>query len=382
MSVAAELLFWSSIALIGYIFVGYPIALTVIGAMKPRPWRRDAGFHPRVSVVIAAHNESALLLSKIENLLSLDYPEDRLEILVGSDGSTDDTAAQLQTITDARVRTFLFSKRCGKPSVLNALIPKATGEIVVLADVRQRFDRQVLRALTQSFADEQIGAVTGELILGSVRDKEGEGAGLYWRFEKLIRAQECRIDSTMVVTGAIYAIRQHLFEPIACDTICDDLVIPLSIARRGYRVVFEREARAYDALPPTGQEFTRKVRTLAGAFQFFARHHWVFNPRRNRLWWQTMSHKLLRLCIAPLQLIALGANIVLAPASALYSAILVAQALFYAGAMVAVVLPHGWKRPRAVAFPFIFCVLSWATVVGFFRWITRRQQVTWQKAAA
>ena len=380
--IAAELLFWASIALIVYVFVGYPVVLAIVGALRPRPWRRDPAFQPRVSVVIAAHNESERLSKKIENLLALDYPHDRLEILVGSDGSTDSTPSQLQAIADPRVRAFVFLQRRGKPSVLNALIPKAQGEIIVLADVRQTFDTHALRALVQSFADATVGAVTGELILGSGAGGESQGAGLYWRFEKFVRSNECLVDSTMVVTGAFYAMRRNLFAPIAPDAICDDLVIPLNIVRRGYRVVFERDARAYDALPATGQEFKRKVRTLAGAFQFFARHSWVFNPGQNRLWWQTMSHKALRLLIAPLQLAVLGSNIALATSSTFYSATLIAQALFYAGAAVAVVLPQGWKRPRAVAFPYIFCVLSWATVVGFFRWVTRRQAVTWQKAAA
>lgn len=379
---AAELLFWLSIALAGYVFVGYPIALALVGSVRPRPWRRDPEFRPRVSIVIAAHNEAASLGRKIENLLALDYPAELFEILIGSDGSTDKTSALLSAITDERVRAFVFSQRRGKPSVLNALIPRANGEIVVLADVRQTFDAEVLRTLTQSFVDERVGAVTGELILRGPGGDEGEGAGLYWRFEKFIRSQECLVDSTMVVTGAIYAIRRNLFEPIASDTICDDLLIPLGIARRGYRVVFDREARAFDGLPGTGQEFTRKVRTLAGAFQLFARERWVFDPRANRLWWQTMSHKALRLLIAPLQVTALGANIALAPSSAFYTVALIAQAFFYAGAVIALVLPQGWRRPRAVAFPYIFCVLSWATVVGFARWIRRRQAVTWQKAAA
>ena len=382
MNGAAELLFWSSIVLIAYVFAGYPAVLAMIGTVRPRPWHRDPEFRPRVSVVIAAYNEAELLSRKIENLLSLDYPQDRLEILVGSDGSTDATASRLQGVADERVRGFVFPQRRGKPSVLNALIPKATGEIIVLADVRQTFDVRALRALVQSFADVSVGAVTGELILGSSTGGEGQGAGLYWRFEKFIRSRECLVDSTMVVTGAFYAMRRSLFEPMAADTICDDLMIPLTVVRRGYRVVFERGAKAYDALPATGQEFRRKVRTLAGAFQFFARQRWVFSPLRNRLWWQTMSHKVLRLFIAPLQIVLLGTNIALASASTFYSAVLIAQALFYAGAALAVVMPLSWKRPRVVAFPYIFCVLSFATVVGFFRWITRRQAVTWQKAAA
>jgi cellulose synthase/poly-beta-1,6-N-acetylglucosamine synthase-like glycosyltransferase len=375
------LLFWSSIALIAYVFVGYPLVLAVWSALRPRPWRREP-LEPSISVVMAAHNEAASVMPKIENLLSLDYPSDLVEILVGSDGSTDGTADQLLDVSDPRVRVFIFPERRGKPTVLNNLVPKARGEIVVLADVRQKFDAGVLRALMQSFADPEVGAVTGELIL--TRNEAGatvsEGSGVYWQYEKFIRSRECMVDSTIVVTGAIYAIRRTLFESIPADTIVDDLLIPLRIARRGYRVVFERNARAYDSVPATtSQEFMRKVRTLAGAFQLFGRELWVFNPLRNRLWWQTMSHKVLRLLTAPVQLAALAANVALAPGSAFYLFTLLAQILFYAGAIAGCVLPRGWKRPLAVTFPYIFCLLSWATVLGFLRWITHRQTVRWER---
>lgn len=384
MNSSVTLLFWGSIAAVAYVLIGYPLALALWSSLRPRPWRKDA-VEPTVSIVLAAHNEAASIMPKIGNLLSLDYPKDRAEILVGSDGSTDGTTEQLLAVSDARVRVFVFPERRGKPAVLNTLVPKARGEIVVLADVRQEFDLQVLRALTRSFAEPRVGAVTGELILtrNEAGTVVGDGSGVYWRYEKFIRSRECIVDSTIGASGAIYAIRKTLFEPIPADTIVDDVLIPLRIARRGYRIVFDREARAYDAAPATtGQEFARKVRTLAGNFQLFARERWLFNPLRNRLWWQTISHKALRLVVAPLQLAAFAANVALAPTSAFYQLTLLAQMFFYAGALAGCILPRGWKRPLAVTFPYIFCLLSWATVHGFLRWITRRQTVRWEKAAS
>jgi poly-beta-1,6-N-acetyl-D-glucosamine synthase len=383
MHVLIPLLFWASISVIVYVFVGYPLVLALWGAIRPRPWRKHAS-EPSISIVLAAHNEAASIIPKITNLLSLDYPDDRVEILVGSDGSTDGTVEQLLAASDARIRTFIFPERRGKSAVLNTLVPKARGEIVVLADVRQRFAEQALRALTQSFADPQVGVVSGELVLtrngaGSV---VGEGSGSYWEYEKFIRFRESIVDSTIGASGAIYALRRTLFESIPEDTILDDVLIPLRIARRGYRVVFDRQARAYDAASETtGEEFARKVRTLAGNFQMFARERWLLNPLRNRLWWQTISHKALRLLIPPMQLIALVANLILAPASAVYQFTLLSQVLFYAGAIGGCVLPRGWKRPRIVTFPYIVCLLSWATVLGFLRSITGQQTVRWEKAS-
>jgi len=369
------MLFWSAIALIVYVFAGYPLLLTLWGALRPRPWRREPS-EPMISIVMAAHNEAASILSKVRNLLSLDYPSDRMEILIGSDGSTDGTVEALLGVSDPQVRVFVFRERRGKPAILNSLVPNARGEIVVLADVRQTFDPQVLRALTRSFVDPEVGAVTGELLLA-----RNEGSGAYWQYEKFVRSRECIVDSTIVVTGAIYAIRKQLFESIPPDTIVDDLLIPMRIARQGYRVVFERDACAYEVAVTTGQEFTRKVRTLAGAFQLFARERWLLDPLRNRLWWQTVSHKALRLLVAPLQVIAFGANVALATTSAFYQIVLLAHLLFYAGAIAGWILPQHWKKPLAVNFPYTFCLLSWATVRAFLRWITNRQHVTWEKAA-
>jgi biofilm PGA synthesis N-glycosyltransferase PgaC len=378
-----SILFWGSIGLIAYMFIGYPLALLLWSVVRPHR-RRQQPCEPNISIVISAYNEAGSILGKIENLLALDYPAGRMEILVGSDGSIDGTAEQLLTVSDDRLRVFIFSERRGKPAVLNTLVPKADGDIVVLCDVRQKFESGVLRAFARSFADPQVGAVTGKMILTTEGGTSvSGGSGFYWRYETFIRSRESIVDSTIAVTGAIYAIRKTLFEPIPPDTILDDVLIPLRITRHGYRVIVESEARAFDSASASPhQEFTRKVRTLAGNFQLFVRERWLFNPLRNRLWWQIISHKALRLLIAPLQITLAMANVVLLGASPLYKIAMLAQILFYAGAIAGWVLPRGWKKPFVVTLPFFFCLLSWATVLAFLRSITGRQPVTWQKATA
>lgn len=380
----AERLFWASFALLIYVCAGYPLIIATCAALKARQPDGEP-FEPKVSVVIAAHNEIASIKQKTANLLSLDYPADQLEILVGSDGSTDGTLECLQDMSESRVHLFVFPRRQGKPAVLNKLVPEASGEIVVLADVRQQFDPQLLRILVQPFADPHVGAVSGELILRWNPDitAVGEGVGAYWRYEKFIRSRESRIDSTVGATGAVYAIRKSLFEPIAEDTILDDVLIPLRIVRRGYRVLFEPRARAYDTLPATTrEEFTRKVRTLAGNFQLFIRERWLLTPVRNRLWWQTISHKVLRLFMPALQIALFATNVALAWDARFYQLALVGQLLFYGGASIGWALHYTHRKFWPVTFPFTFCLLSWATVVGFLRWITGHQAVRWEKAAS
>lgn len=376
-------LFWLSLAVIFYTFAGYPLALAIVSAIRPRPWLQQP-CEPFISIVISAYNEADRIGAKVRNLLALDYPDDRLEILIGSDGSTDSTAEQLLAISDRHVRSFIFTQRRGKPAVLNALLPEARGEIVVLCDVRQKFEPTALHAFARSFADPAVGAVSGEVTMAPAETTAvTEGTGFYWRYETFIRSRESRIDSTIGVTGNINAIRKTLFESIPHDTILDDVLLPMRISRRGYRVVVDHEARAVDiTFPEARQEFTRKVRTIAGNFQLFARERWLLNPLRNRLWWQTISHKVLRLLIAPLQVVLLLSNVAALNASPVYKAGLVGQILFYGAAIAECVLPRKRKKSFVLTVPFFLCLLSWTTVVAFLRSITGRQPVTWQKAAA
>jgi cellulose synthase/poly-beta-1,6-N-acetylglucosamine synthase-like glycosyltransferase len=277
------------------------------------------------------------------------------------------------------VRVIEFTARRGKPTVLNALLPEAAGEIVVFGDARQRYDRNALRALVAPFADPQVGAVTGELILTEGDGKPLErGLGLYWRCEKAIRRGESRVGSVVGVTGAIYAIRRELFEALPPDTILDDVLLPMRIARRGYRVVFEPEARAYDQAPasPAG-EFARKVRTISGNFQLLARERWLLGFG-NPLWLQTVSHKGLRLLTPALLGLAFAANLWLLDRPA-FRLLFLAQLAFYAIALFGHALRH--VRIPGLAAPYVVCMLACATAVAFFSYVTGHQTVTWSKGS-
>jgi cellulose synthase/poly-beta-1,6-N-acetylglucosamine synthase-like glycosyltransferase len=379
----AEVTLWICGLLLAYTYLGYPLLIALRARLRPRPVARRS-HTPSVSIVTVARDEAARIDARIENLLALDYPRAAFEILVASDGSADDTAARAQRHVGEGVRLFAFDRRRGKPAVLNEVVPQARGAIVVLTDARQRFDADTLGALTAPFADPAVGAVSGELILGGNAEgtSVGEGVGAYWRYEKAIRRSESAVDSTVGATGAIYAIRRALFEPLPADTLLDDVVLPLSIARRGYRVVFEPAARAYDRASATAQEeFTRKVRTIAGSFQLFARNAWLLDPRRNRLWLQTVSHKGLRLLTPALLAAAAVANVALA-AAAFYAWVLAGQAVFYGAAISGFALRNLRARVPLLTVPYVVCLLSWATVVAFLRFLGGRQSVVWERASA
>jgi biofilm PGA synthesis N-glycosyltransferase PgaC len=378
------LTFWVALALLAYVYVGYPLVAWLRASVHAQSLSQIPS-EPLVTVVVVAYNEAQRIERRIENLLSLDYPREKLEIVIASDGSTDGTEVRAGWFESAGVRVRAFDSRRGKAAVLNDVVPSSRGEIVVLADARQRFDRGTLRALVADFGDAHVGAVSGELVIRSRASDSGstiaDGASFYWRYEKFIRRNESRANSTVGATGAVYAIRRELFEQIPDDTLLDDVLIPMKIISRGYRVVFEPAARAYD-LPAASprQEFVRKVRTIAGMFQLFAREHWLLNPFRNSVWFETLSHKGLRLLTPLLHAVILVANVGLVSIPA-YRWLLAAQAAFYAAAVVAHVL--GQRRTVVlIRVPYTMCLLVWATVVGFVYFATRQQQVTWERVTA
>jgi len=378
-----HILFWASVALLGYTYLGYPVLMFALASRGSRP-PRGRGPEPTVTVLVVAHNEAARVATRLDNLLSLDYPREQLEIVVGSDGSTDGTVDRAREYEAVGVVVVACPARRGKAAVLNDLVPKARGEVVVFADARQRFETGALRALVAPFADPQVGAVSGELIMTDNAEATavGKGIGFYWRYEKFIRRNEAGVDSTVGATGAIYAIRRDLFEPIPDDTILDDVLIPVRIAAQGYRVLFEPGARAYDRAAATAQEeLRRKVRTIAGKFQLFSRERWLLDPFRNRLWLQTVSHIGFRLLIPASLVTALGANIFMLHGS-FYRWTLAAQVLFYTAALGGYACRNARRKIPLLTVPYTVCLLNWATVLAFLRFVSRRQRVTWEKASA
>ena len=382
-TVANMLAFWVALLLLAYVYVGYPLIAWIRARVRGKA-HHQVPAEPLVTVVVVAYNEAQRIERRIENLLSLDYPRQKLEILIASDGSTDGTDVRAKWFERAGIKVRAFETRRGKAAVLNDVVPLARGEIVVLADARQRFDSGALRALVADFGDRDVGAVSGELVIRSRANEQGStiaaGSSFYWRYEKFIRRNESQAYSTVGATGAVYAIRRELFERIPDDTLLDDVLIPMRIISHGYRVLFEPAARAYDlAAASPRQEFVRKVRTIAGMFQLFAREHWLLNPFRNGVWFETLSHKGLRLLTPLLHAVILVANVGLLSLPA-YRWILGAQVAFYAAAAVTHLL--GQRRTvLLMRVPYTMCLLVWATVVGFIYFATRQQQVTWERVA-
>ncbi len=374
------ILFWLSAFLIAYVYLGYPAMLGVWARL--RRMRRHVAAHerdgrwperiardrlPGVSIVVAARNEAARLPARIANLLALDYPADRRQIIVVSDGSTDGTDQALARYGSSI--EVVSIPQSGKALALNAGVERAVHDILVFADARQRFACGALRALVAPFADARIGGVSGELVLDaelSRPDAGGDspvrsGVGAYWRFEKWLRRRESEVGSLVGATGAIYALRRSLWRPLPAETILDDVLAPMRAVLAGYRVVFTDRAQAFDYAASTSQaESRRKVRTLAGNVQLLWLEPRLLVPFVNPVWLQFCSHKLGRLAV-PYALVALMAgSIALAPQHPIYALALGAQCAFYllAGYGACLELRSEERARRAVGQP-MAAAMSW-----------------------
>ncbi len=324
----AHAVFWLSLAGIFYVYVGYPLLLLAWRRMAARPVRK-ADQEPSVSVVIAMHNEIGEAGARIRNCLRLDYPAEKLQIIASLDAPTDGTDELMRQYEGNGVEVVTSKVRMGKAGALNQGMARATGEIVVFADARQRFDVKAVRELAANFADASVGAVSGQLILLDAEGREaGDAAGLYWRYEKAIRRMESEIHSVPGATGAIYAIRRALFQPLPAKTVLDDVLIPMRIVLQGKRAVFEPAARAYDAATPSAElEYGRKRRTLMGNYQLFAECPALLLPWRNPIFVQVVSHKAGRLLVPYWLGALLVSNLFLL--HGYYAMFLAGQAAFY-----------------------------------------------------
>jgi cellulose synthase/poly-beta-1,6-N-acetylglucosamine synthase-like glycosyltransferase len=349
-----EILFWASVFVIAYVYVGYPALLAAWTRLASRPVHKTgfaAGSWPSISIVLAARNEAARLPWRVANLLDLPY-EGRREIIVVSDGSTDRTRAALAGYCERGAIRFIEVPAGGKPLALNAGVAAATGDLLVFADARQRFCDGALTALAANFADPAVGGATGELRLdcesGESTSTIGEGVGAYWKYEKWLRRHEGAIWSTLGATGAIYALRRSLWQALPAETLLDDVLAPMRAVLSGWRVVFEENATAEDrTAPDAAAEARRKRRTLAGNYQILAQEPRLLNPFANPVWLQYLSHKVGRLLVPWALLAVFVTSAVLAASSWIYAAAFVAQAAFYGLAVVGAFLDARDRQPHA-----------------------------------
>lgn len=333
-------IFWTSAGIILYVYVGYPLLLAAWSRWRRRPVHRRS-WEPTVSVVIAAHDEAEHIAAKLDDCLALEYPASKLDVVVALDGPDDGTDRIVQRYAERepRIRACFSKHRRGKAAALNLALARADGEVLVFTDARQRLDPQAVRELVATLADEDVGSVSGELVLVDEEGREAsECVGLYWRYEKGLRQMESHVHSMLGATGALYAIRRDDVAPLPEGTILDDMLVPLRAVLRGKRAVFEPRARAYDRLSPPQWEYQRKIRTLTGNYQLLRLMPDLLRPRRNPVFVQLLSHKVGRLLV-PHCLLALYVSSALL-LDGFYALAFHAQTAWYGLALIGPLLIH------------------------------------------
>jgi len=368
-----ECIFWVAAGVILYTFLGYALLVGLLSRWMHNPVERRP-ITPRVSLIVAAYNEAAVIARKLENSLGLDYPAEKLEVVVVSDGSDDDTVDIVAGYADRDVLLYHRPQREGKGAAINRVASLVSGEILVFSDANTMIDRGALRALVRGFADPEVGAVSGE------KQVRGGGEGLYWRYESFLKRCDSALTSVMGAAGEFFAVRRGLFRPTEEDVILEDFVLSLRLVEDGWRVAYESAAiTREDSSPTLGGDWQRRTRNAAGGFQAIVRLRGLLHPSHGCVAWQYLSHRVMRWAVTPFLLpVAYVSNGVLVR-DPFYRALFVIQSLFYAGALLGYVLSQLRVSSGPLHAVFYFCFGNAAAVAGFWRYFTGRQPVTWTK---
>jgi cellulose synthase/poly-beta-1,6-N-acetylglucosamine synthase-like glycosyltransferase len=366
-----KILFWSSLALLVWTHIGYPLAAAVLARIRPRPVRQG-DVTPSVTVIVAAHDEAGVIGARVENLLAQDYPSDRFDVVVASDGSTDATDEIIESLAEAEPRLRLLRRpRGGKVEAQNAAVRTTSADVVAFSDANALWEPDALRRLVRAFADEQVAYVCGQLRLTAGEDASREG--LYWRYETWVRKQEAAFGSITAGNGAIYALRRedYLEHPFG-----HDFGLPYQLVKRGRRVAYVPDAVAVEP-PASGpeEEYRRKVRMFARSWRHVLAGHLLVGVGPLYAF-ELVSHRVLRYASGLLHLVLLGTSLALVRRGLVYEIALSAQLawlVFAAAGRLRLPIP-------GASLAYYYLLVMWATVVGLLRYVRSGVPVVWEKA--
>lgn len=372
---ASEVIFWSALGITLYVYAGYPVLLWMLQPLFQRPVKKGP-IEPSVSLLVAAYNEADVIEAKIRNARALDYPAGQLEIVIASDGSSDGTAGIAQRLEDGRfVRVIAHPNNRGKLAVLNDAIPLLRGDIVAFSDASSMLAPDALRNLVESFADPEVGAVSGVYKV----QKQGEAAlgkqeDFYWKYETFLKLQEAKLGSILGCHGSLYAIRKELYPFPKPGTINDDYVIPVRILQKGYRVAYEPGAVAFEEAHEMGG-FSRRVRIMTGNFEQLREIQSLLWPPRIKSLFFFLSHKAGRL-VVPIAMLAMIVSNALLLNRPFYLALGLLQLAFYALVLLGATVEVKQKLFRL---PYYFCMINAAAFLGLYYALVGRRQIAWKE---
>ncbi len=371
------IIFWGTLAIVGYSLVVYPVLMWLASRRRAAAPRAEPEWPP-VSLIVAAYNEESVIREKIENSLQLDYPADRLEVIIASGGSTDRTLAIAREYENRGVRALDLPPKRGKASAVNDAAAVSTGEVLCPTDANVMLGFDTLKRLVEPLRDPQIGAVTADVRLQSEQSDFGAGESLYYQLERAVQLGESRVGSVMGVDGGLYVIRKALFRQLPSDTILDDFVTSMNVSQQGRRIVYVPEAIALESGTPSWQdEFRRRVRVMVGAVQSIKRRQWPPVTRPVELW-QYVSHKLIRWAQPVWLLAVLVCSCLLWREGAVYRAMVIAQGACYGLAAVAG-FSLWFRNTRLGGIPFYFTMSHVAMMIGLVKGVFTRPSGIWKR---
>lgn len=372
-----EMLFWMTLGTILLTYFGYPLLLYIACRMFSRDTVLSADL-PQVTIVISAYNEEQNIRAILENKLALDYPKDKLKIIVVSDGSTDGTDSIVRSFENLGIRLIVQCPRQGKTAALNRAVAEAKGEIIVFSDANSIYKSSALRLLVRNFGDPSTGYVTGKMVYTDDKGSLiGDGCSAYMKYENMLRAMETRVSSLVGVDGGIDAVRKSLYKPMRADQL-PDFILPLNIVEQGYRVVYEPEAiLREDALTDSNDEFRMRVRVILRSLHALWDKRHIFNPLRYGVYsFQLIMHKLLRYLAGIFQLLSLMSNILLINRETVYLWLFGGQIIFYVFAFLGMMLKDK-NKVALFAYPYYFCLLNLSGITAILKFMNGEKQITW-----
>ncbi len=379
-----EYLFWISLFLVFYTFLGYGVLLLVLVKTK-RLFRKPAQEKtelPSCTVVVAAYNEEEFIEKKILNTLDLEYPGN-LQFMFVSDGSSDRTPEIVSRYP--QVQGFYEKERRGKIHAVHRIMQHVETEVVVFTDANTLLNREALLKICRHYADPKVGGVAGEKRVCSDGTADATaGEGFYWKYESALKKWDSELYSVVGAAGELFSIRRGLYEPVPSDSILDDFMISMLVAEKGYRIVYEPEAYAAETTSENvNEELKRKIRIAAGGIQSIIRLKGLLYPSKPVLTFQYISHRVLRWTITPFLLIlAFILNCIIAQKDdrLVYQLLLLAQILFYTGAAAGWLLARRRLKIKVLFIPYYFCLMNYAVLAGILRYFLGEQSVLWEKA--
>jgi cellulose synthase/poly-beta-1,6-N-acetylglucosamine synthase-like glycosyltransferase len=373
------ILFWLLLAIIFYTYFGYPLFILFISLFVGRKVAR-ADIEPSVTFLITAYNEEKSIKEKIEDTIALDYPKEKLEILVASDASSDNTDNIIKGFQDKRIRLFRVEGRVGKTQTQNQAIQRANGEIIIFSDATTKYEKTAIRKIVRNYADSTVGAVSGRYKYFDPNQSQiGIGTIAFWDYENFIKMRQTKIRTITGCCGCIYSVRRNLYIPLPRDII-SDLVEPLKVLEQGYRIVFEPEALAYETTcQNSDEEFKMRLRVISRGMRGLLYMKHLLNPfKYGFISFQLISHKILRWLIPLFLAILYITNIFLIQKNIFYLIFFSLQSIFCLLALIGLLIDYLPKKIKIFSLPLYFCVVNIASVVALVKTLMKKKDITWE----